>query len=336
MKVTIRIASVLILFGLLLASCGQSTTGGSASAKKICFSYQDLETEFWVAGHAAIVKALKDKGIQVIERNANKDPNKQLQQVRDCISQKVAGILIIPLDGESVIPIIAEANKANIPIALFNRPPASSNTNPALVVVADNEKIAETTVEYMAQQAKKLGKKVRPLIMVGNLSDTNAVDRKKGFDTVIARYPDLFYKPVEVATKWDAATGLAGLQNAMQANPDVDFLFTSSDFLYPQIQSVLQPLGKWKPVGDPGHVILGGLDGDSRACGLMRNKYVDATGVQDLYYEANTLLAAELKAIDAKEAKPDQRLNDTGFALTQENMQTREKDMWGCNLPAPK
>jgi ABC-type sugar transport system substrate-binding protein len=327
------VALTLILVGLLLAGCGSS--GSGSSAKKICFAYQDLETEFWVAGHTAIVKALKDKGIQVIERNAHKDPNVQLQQVRDCISQHVDGIIIIPQDGASAITIIGEANRANIPIGVFNRPPDPGNPNPALVVVADNEAISVATVEFMAQQAMKLHRKMHPLIMVGNLGDPNAVARKKGFDEVIARYPDLFYKPVEVATKWDAATALAGLQDAMQANPDIDFLFTSSDFLYPQIESVLKPLGKWKPSNDPNHVIMGGIDGDSRACSLMRSQYVDATGVQDLFYEANTLLAALLKAIDNHETRPNQVLIDKGFALTQDNMSTRAKDMWGCVLPPP-
>jgi ABC-type sugar transport system substrate-binding protein len=335
MKVTLHSLLALVLVGLLLAACGSSTSG-SSGGKKICFAYQDLETEFWVAGHTAIVKALKDKGIQVIERNAHQDPNVQLQQVRDCISQHVDGIIIIPQDGASAITIIGEANRAGIPIGVFNRPPAPGNPNPALVVVADNEAISEATVEFMAQQAMKLGHKMHPLIMVGDLGDPNAVARKKGFDTVIARYPNLFYKPVEVATKWDAPTALAGLQDAMQANPDVDFLFTSSDFLYPQIESVLKPLGKWKPIGDPNHVIMGGIDGDSRACNLMRTQYVDATGVQDLFYEANTLLAALLKAVDNHESKPNQVLIDKGFALTQATMSTRANDMWGCVLPPPK
>ncbi|MFX8227201.1 substrate-binding domain-containing protein, partial [Acinetobacter baumannii] len=79
---------------------------------------------------------------------------------------------------------------------------------------------------FMAKQAMKLGKKkVKPLIMVGDLGDPNAVERKRGFDDVIKKYPNLFEKPVEVPTKWDAATGLRNLQSALQANPDVDFLF---------------------------------------------------------------------------------------------------------------
>ena len=44
----------------------------------ICFAFQDLETEYWVAAHKAITETLRAKGIKVIERNANQDANKQL------------------------------------------------------------------------------------------------------------------------------------------------------------------------------------------------------------------------------------------------------------------
>ena len=238
-----------------------------------------------MAGHKAIIETLQAQGHEVIEVNSNEDANKQLEQVKNCIAQEVDGIMVIPVDGSIALKLIAEANKANIPIGIFNRPPQNEDGN-ALTVVANNETIAEQAVEYMAQEAKKLGKKMTPLIMVGDLGDPNAVGRQKGFYNVINKYPDLFNKPIEVATKWDAATAQAGLQAAMTANPDVDFLFTSSDFLYPTIQGVLEPMGKWKPIGDPNHVIMGGLDGDKTACQLMNEKFVDATGVQDLYFEA--------------------------------------------------
>ncbi len=334
MKVIMRLASMIILAGLILTGCGSSSGGGSG-AKKICFAYQDLETEFWVAGHTTIVKSLKEHGFQVIERNAHKDANVQLQQVKDCISQKVNGIIIIPQDGDSAITIIGEANKANIPIGIFNRPPSDGNPNPALVVVANNEVISQSTVDFMAQQAKKLSRKVHPLILVGDLGDPNAIARKQGFDAVMAKYPDLFDKPVYVDTKWDASVALRGLQDAMQAHPDVDFLFTSSDFLYPQIKAVLEPLGKWKPLNDPKHVILGGVDGDARACGLMKSGYVDATGVQDLFFESNAITTALLKAINDKEGQPNQTIPDNGFALTQGNLSTKANDMWGCVIPPP-
>ncbi len=297
----------------------------------ICFAYQDLETEFWVAGHKAIVETLSGLGVSVIERNANEDANKQLEQVKDCIAQGADGIIIIPQDGESAVTIVGEANKAGIPIGVFNRPPAN-DSNPTLVIVANNEAITQKAVEHMAAEAKKLGRKVTPLIMVGDLGDPNAVGRRQGFYNVIEANPDLFNEVIEVPTKWDGATALANLEAAMQANPEVDFIFTSSDFMYPMIQSVLEPLGRWQPVGDPNHIIMGGLDGDSTACRLMREGFVDATGVQDLFFEAETIMSAMLDAINKGEQTPENWMDDPGFALTQANWAEKANDMWGCKL----
>ncbi len=181
----------------LVPSCSRKP--GPKGQVAICFGFQDLETEFWVAAHKAISETLKSKGIQVIERNANEDANKQLEQIRAALARGVDGIIIIPQDGESAVTIIGEANKAGVPIGIFNRPPAN-RSKPALVVVADNEKISEDAVSYMAEQARKLGRKVTPLILVGDLGDSNAVARLKGFMNVIEKNPDLFNPVVEVPT----------------------------------------------------------------------------------------------------------------------------------------
>src|SRR5215204_2296622 len=80
----------------------------------ICFGFQDLETEFWVAGHKAITETLRGQGIEVLEYNANEDPNRQLEQVRECIAQGVDGIIIIPQDGDSAVTIVNEAQDNDI------------------------------------------------------------------------------------------------------------------------------------------------------------------------------------------------------------------------------
>jgi inositol transport system substrate-binding protein len=331
MKTFFKIALAVTTIFLILSDYGCNRRGDDDAKPTICFGFQDLETEFWVAAHEAICKTLRAKGFKVLERNGNQDANRQLEQVRDAIAQDVDGIIIIPQDGESAVTIVGEANRAGVPIAVFNRPPANKS-NPALVITADNEKIAEHAVAYMAKVARKLNKKMTPLIMVGDLGDGNAIDRKQGFYNVIDKNPDIFKKPIEVPTKWDAATALANLEAAMQTEPGVDFIFTSSDFLYPQIKAVLDPLGKWKPIGDPDHVILGGLDGDSTAYKLMQAGYVDATGVQDLFFEANAIMDALLDAIQKGKKTPASWMEDPGFALTQENMAEREDDMWGCKI----
>lgn len=74
----------------------QPTQVKAQEGLKICFAFQDLETEFWVAGHKAITETLRNQGIEVIEVNGNQDANRQLEQVRDCIAQGVDGIILIP------------------------------------------------------------------------------------------------------------------------------------------------------------------------------------------------------------------------------------------------
>jgi ABC-type sugar transport system substrate-binding protein len=328
---TKRLILVLWLILVLLTDDGCSRKGKESSQVTICFAFQDLETEYWVAAHKAITETLKARSVIVLQRNAHQDANRQLEQVRDAIAQDVDGIIMIPQDGESAVTIIGEANRAGVPIGVFNRPPANKS-NPALVVVADNTRIAEEAVVYMANAARKLNRKMTPLILVGDLGDQNAIERRNGFYNAVNAHPDLFKKPIEVPTKWDAATTLANLEAALQVEPGVDFIFTSSDFLYPQIKAVLEPLGKWKPIGDAGHVILGGLDGDSTAYRLMQEGYVDATGVQDLFFEANAIMDVLLESIEKGQTKPEKWIQDTGFALTQENMAERRMDMWGCRI----
>ena len=71
----------------------------------------------------------------------------------------------------------------------------------------------------------------------------------------------------------------------------------------------------WVPHGEEGHIPMGGLDGDATACQLIKEGYVDATGVQDLYFEAESALTAILAAVEAGEAQPNQVIADPGFAL---------------------
>lgn len=335
MKVPTRIVSTLFLVSLLLflTSCGQmgSSSGSGTSSKKICYAYQGLASTFWVGALSAVTQGLKTRGYQMVAYDGQQNATTQLQQVKDCINQGVAGIIIVEQDAQSAVGIIKVANQANIPIAVLNRPPAASSAH-SIVVVSDNEKIAQSTVNTLVQSVEKVGHKVHPLLLVGALTDPNAILRKQGFDAVIAQHPNLFYPAVYVNTNWDSATGLAGLQDALQAHPDIDFIYSSADFLYPQIKAALQPLGRWAPDGNAKHVILGGFDGDENACSLIKQGYVDATGVQNLNFEADSVIDALSKAIAAKDTQPNQTITDPGFTLTPANIATQGQNDWGCAI----
>lgn len=320
--------------GTLLGLGVAASSVAYAADTTVCYAFQDLSTGFWVAGHQAIVSTLEKNGVKVVELNGAHDANRQLEQVKDCIAQGGNGIILTADDGDSGTVVVATAQESDVPIATFNRPP--SDMSKGIIVVADNEAVARAAVDAMVDEAKKkfekTGKKLKPLILMGDLADPNAVKRREGFMNSVGAHPDLFETPVEVATKWNSQTALAGLEAAMTADPEIDFIFTSSDFLFPTIQSVLDPLGKWKKSGEEGHIILGGLDGDDGACKLIGEGYVDSTGVQDVYLEAELALTGILEAIKANDPRPNAVKLDPGFALSQANFGQMADKTWGCQV----
>ena len=331
---SIRIRTAGRALAAVVLGCGAFTAASAQEGSTVCYAFQDLSTGFWVAGHGAIVKTLQDAGVEVVELNGGHDANRQLEQVKDCIAQGGDGIILTADDGDSGTVVVAEAQESDVPIATFNRPP--SDMSKGIIVVADNEAVARAAVDAMVAEAQKkfdaTGAKLKPLILMGDLADPNAVQRRAGFMNSIGAHPDLFEPPVEIATKWDSQVALAGLEAAMTADPEIDFIFTSSDFLFPTIQSVLEPLGKWKKSGEDGHVILGGLDGDDGACKLIEEGYVDSTGVQDVYLEAELALTGILEAIKAGETQPNAVKLDPGFALSQANFAEMGDKTWGCQV----
>jgi ABC-type sugar transport system substrate-binding protein len=133
-----------------------------------------------------------------------------------------------------------------------------------------------------------------------------------------------------VPSEWNQEKAQAGVVNALQANPDISFIFTSSDFLFPSIVSALKTAGKYKKAGEDGHVILGGFDGDATAYAMLKDGYLDATGVQDVYFEAQAAVQA---LVDLRAGKQvDELILDPGFVITAGNLAEKAPRMWGANV----
>ena len=294
--------------------------------KTVALLFDSLVSPFWVSGLDIMRDKAKANGWEVLEQISNFDDNKQFEQVKAMIARKVDGILIIQTDSKAVIPAIRAANEAGIPMVHFNRPPAESDAY-SVAIQADNRKIAAETVQFLVDEAKKSGKKRQAVILIGDLGDVNAIQRRDGFFDIVDQHKDLVEVVARVSTEWNADKAFAGLTNALQANPDVNFLFTSSDFMHPQIQQVLETFDMWHKRGEKGHVIFGGFDGDAGAYQRLLDGYLDACGVQNLFLEVDMAFQAFQDMWAGK--KPDKLLLDPGFVITQDNLEKVRDQMWG-------
>ncbi len=302
---------------------------GPAKEPVIGVAFDTLQTEYWVASITTLKSEIRKRNASMLEAVADNDANRQLEQVNNFIAKRVAGIIIAPKDAQTVIPMIKAANRANVPIVLYNRPPAD-NTGRSVTVVADNYAITKATVGYMCDQSRKSGGKYKAMVLIGDLGDVNAVGRRDGFEDAVKPFGDIIEVVARIPTEWKQEKALAGVTNALQAHPDINFIFSSSDFLFPSIVSALKSAERYRKIGEAGHVLLGGFDGDAMAYEMLADGYLDADGVQDVHFECKQAVQA---VFDLKAGKDVPAIiRDPGLVIHQGNLQQEKSRMWGANV----
>jgi ABC-type sugar transport system substrate-binding protein len=323
--------ALLMVCLLVLAAgvgCGKPGETGDKQMT-IGVSFETLQTEFWVAALDAFKSELSRQNIKMLEAIADGDANRQLEQIRNFITRRVDGIIVVPKDSKTIIPMIKTANEAGIPMVLFNRPPDPSEAK-SVTIVADNYAITKATVDHLVQRARKIGGKFQAMILIGDLGDINAIGRRDGFEDVMKENADFIEVVARIPTEWNQEKAQAGTVNALQAHPGINFIFSSSDFLFPSIISALKSTGRYKKTGEPGHILLAGFDGDRTAYQMLKEGYLDADGVQDVYFEAQASIQAILD-LRAGKSVPAQ-VQDPGFVIHQDNVQAMAPRMWGAQI----
>ena len=347
--VTLMMASVMFACGQQAAAPGAETKAAApaetkqaeaakpaepakAADKKITIglSMDSLESAFWVANHKAIQDKVKELGINMVEMMAEGDPNKQNQQMENLISQEVGAIICAPKDGGAIVAAVKKCQAAKIPVIMDNRP-VQGDVKPDLQVLSDNYAMAKQALQWFVDKAKKDGKTYKnALLLIGNLGDENAVERKKGHKEIADANKDIVNIVAEVPTEWNHEVALKGMQNAFQANPKIDLIITPSDFLFPPIKSVLEQTGHWKKRGEAGHIPIVSFDGDENGCKYMKEGYnwVDAAQAAD----QTGYICVEWAVKMIKGEKPSESvMRDPGIILTIDNMNEVGPKVWGWN-----
>ncbi|WNM34907.1 sugar ABC transporter substrate-binding protein [Streptomyces sp. Li-HN-5-11] len=112
---------------LTLTACGQSGSGGSkekagdVKGATIGIAMPTKSSERWIADGANVVKDLKAKGYKTKLVYGNDDPETQVSQIENLITQGVKGLIIAAIDNKSLNSVLKEAKAANIPVISYDR-----------------------------------------------------------------------------------------------------------------------------------------------------------------------------------------------------------------------
>ena len=188
----------------------------------------------------------------------------------------------------------------------------------------------QLTVQALVDLAKKQGGKYKACLLMGDLGDNNAVQRRDGAMDIFDKNKDIIDVVARVATEWNTDKAFSGLTNAIQANPGINMLVSPSDSQDAVIEQVLKTAGKWHKTGEEGHVLFSGFDGDQNGYKNLSTGYMDVNGVQNLFYEVDLAYGA-FKDIWAGK-QPEQMLIDPGFAISQADLEAKREEMWGYHV----
>jgi len=164
---------------------GGTASGGGPAKIRVGISVYDMSS-FITAGKAGIDAYAKANDIDVLWNSANLDVNTQASQVDQFVNAGVDAIVVVPVQADSLSPQVASAKAKNIPFLAVN---AGLNSNDlAGTVLPDDVKAGEQEMQMMAD---KLGGKGNIVVLQGPLGQSGELDRTKGIQNVLAKYPGI-------------------------------------------------------------------------------------------------------------------------------------------------
>ncbi len=318
--------AVALLALAALVSCVKKKEGPPT----LGLSCDSLESAWLVMNQSEIVKEAQKRGAEVVTMIAEGDAAKQNVQIENLVARQVDAVLCVPKDSAAIVKSIRTCRNAGIPIVMINRS-VTGKILPDAQVIANNQAMGEKVLQTFADRARREGKTYKVVLLIGNLSDENAVLRKAGHHKALAANSDVLQLVAEVPTEWNLDTALKGLQNALQANPDANLIVTPSDYLWPPIRSVLEQRGRWAKIGEPNHFPIVSFDGDEVGMQYLKDGYSWGNAAQDAVLEARLAVEWAMKLI-AGEKPPQNIVYDEGQIVTPDNFQQEAPKVWSYQM----
>ena len=163
----------------------------SAAEKKlnVGFSQIGAESAWRTAETESIRSEAKKRGVNLRFSDAQQKQENQIKALRTFLAQGVDAIILAPVVETGWEPVLREIKRAKIPVVLVDRGiKVSDESLYTTLIASDFVQEGRLAAEWLA---KKLNSKGNIVELQGTPGAAPAIDRKKGFEEVIAKNPGL-------------------------------------------------------------------------------------------------------------------------------------------------
>jgi ABC-type sugar transport system substrate-binding protein len=174
---------------------GMGTLSGAFAAKPLVmgFSQVGAESEWRTANTNSIKDAAKDAGVTLKFADAQQKQENQVKAIRSFIAQKVDVIAFSPVVESGWDTVLREAKAAKIPVILTDRAVNSADKSLYVTFIgSDFVEEGRRAARWLQERAQKMpAGDINIVELQGTVGSAPAIDRKKGFEEIIASNPRL-------------------------------------------------------------------------------------------------------------------------------------------------
>lgn len=299
-KIGLKVAALMLASATVFTACSgnaQPTAGGatsgSAPAKtlKIGVTFPILD-QFLQKVADGITAEAKAKGVEVSIVAAEEKTDVQLGQVENFVSQKVDGIIVIPVDTDAADPMTEAAQNAKIPLVYVNRRPANL---PETVPYVGSDSLVSGTLQ-MTELAKLAGGKGNVVILQGDPANEAAKLRTQGCTDVVAKNPGMKVIKTQ-AGNWYRDKGQSIMENWLQSGDQIDVVCANNDEMALGAINAIKAANK--KLGKDG-ILVGGVDATSDALAAMEAGDLAVTVFQDAKGQGGGGVDAIIKLVNGE------------------------------------
>ncbi len=265
-------------------------TAFSAGKLKMGVTIEDFNDVFMRYALDQLTDEAKKSNVDIIAADGKRDPNEQIKQVENFITQGVDAILIHVID-QTIAPRITQlCLDAKIPLVYFNRKPDDSALSAGKVVAVASPEVVAGNLEAQFV-AKKLNGKGNVAILMGSMGTAPQIGRTQGSKDVIAKYPGM--KVVrEQTANFSRPDAVTVVEDWLASGEKIDAIIANNDEMAIGAVLVLEE----KKMKDK--VVVTGVDATSDALKFISDKRLDMTVFQNGGAQGRGAVQTALKLIN--------------------------------------
>jgi ribose transport system substrate-binding protein len=207
----------------LALSVGASQAQDKGTIALVQINQQAL---FFTQMNEGAQKAADAAGVKLVIFNANNDPAAQNNAIETYIQEKVAGMVVVAIDTNGIMPAVNAAAAAGIPVVAVDAVlPAGPQKSQ---VGVDNEGAGKAMGEFFNKYVTdNMGGKAK-LGIVGALNSTIQNIRQKGFEDVVKTNAGVTAAGV-VDGRNVQDSALSAAESLITANPDLNAIYATGE-----------------------------------------------------------------------------------------------------------